>query len=75
MKVPKKHRKNHSKNRFREPLWAPKTFPTPPKSKKNQFKIEVEKKCKKNEKNIEKKKPVLASEREARSSLRKIGTR
>ena len=57
MKVPKKHRKNHSKNRFREPFWAPKTLPTPPKSKKNRFKIEVEKRCKKKRKKHWKKNP------------------
>ena len=48
----KKHRKNHSKNLFREPFWAPKTFPTPSKieekSVQNRSRKKMQKKAKKN---------------------------
>ena len=72
----KKHRKNHSKNRFREPFKAPK----PSQPLQNRRKINSKSKSKKDGKKSEKKhskknppasnksEPVLASEREARSS-------
>ena len=43
MKVPKKHRKNYSKNRFREPFWAPKTLPTPSKIEENRCQKKMQK--------------------------------
>ena len=59
-------------NRFSEPFWSPKPSP---KSKKNHTRVDAKKKAKKIILNRSKKKPVLASEREARSSLRNVGTR
>ena len=66
--------KDLSKNRFWDQLGPPKRLQTPSKIKKNRCKIKLEKKgIKKNEKNTQEE-PVLASEREARSSLRNVGT-
>ena len=71
MRVPKKNQKNDSKNRFSEPCWLPKPLQNGPKIDKHPRR----KKKRKNYSESLKKKPVLASEREARYLPRCFTTR